>query len=162
MTKWIRLFLLRALASLDRVRSVRGSSGLPEKEPWIKWHLFQRPRYQTTHKSDVTSVDEIFLASCWWNELPLIEICKLKYFTVVYSSKSGANCLHCANQNCTVKNTLNSPHFNYRHFLLLRFDRPTTQWRFHKMYVRLGWCELGHSNVKLTELLLFYPSGVKY
>ena len=78
MTKWIRRFLFRALVSLDRVRSVRGSSGLPEKEPWIKWHLFQRPRYQTTNKSNITTVDKVFLASCWWNELSFIEICKLK------------------------------------------------------------------------------------
>ena len=50
----------------------------------------------------------------------------------------------------------------FSHSLLLRFDKPPLQWRFHKMYVRLDWCELRPSRVKLTEPLLLYPFGVKY
>ena len=50
----------------------------------------------------------------------------------------------------------------FRHFLLVRFDKPPLQWRFHKMYVRLDWYELRPSRVKLTEPLLLYPFGVKY
>ena len=159
MTKWIHHFLLRALVSLDRVRSVRGSLGLPEKEPWIKRHLFQRPRYQTTNKSDVTTVDEVFLASCWWNELPLIESCKLKHFdyhvfkvwfrlSPFYKEKL---------YRLTVKNILRSPHFQL--VLLLRFDKPPRQWRFHKIYFQLDWCGLKCKDVKLTELFFgqIYP-----
>ena len=151
MTKWIRRFLLRALVSLDRVRSVRGSFGLPEKEPWIKRHLFQRPRYQTTNKSDVTTVDEVFLASCWWNELPLIEICKLKYLIIVYSNKSGVDCLHFAKKIYTVKNTLRSPQFQLR--FAFAFSLTPLQWRFHKIYFRLDWSGLRRKDVKLTDLL---------
>ena len=153
MTKWIRRFLLRALVSLDRVRSVRGSPRLPEKEPWIKRHLFQRPRYQTTNKSDVTTVDEVFLASCWWNELPLIESCKLKYLTIMYS-KSGLDCLHFTKKNYTYQQwRTHSGPLTFSYVLLLRFDKPPRQWRFHKIYFRLDWCGLKCKDVKLTELL---------
>ena len=54
------------------------SAWLPKKEPWIKWHLLQRPGYQTTNESDVTTVDKVFLANRWWHELPVLEICKLQ------------------------------------------------------------------------------------
>ena len=130
----MRRFLLRVPVSLDRVRSVRGSPGLPEKEPWIKRHLFQRPRYQTTNKSDVTTVDEVFLASCSWNELPLIDSCKLKYLTIMYS-KSGLDCFH-----FTIIHTNSEEHsgpLTFIYVLLLRFDKPPRQWRFHKIYFRL-------------------------
>ena len=76
----------RSLIGIDWVCSVWRSPWLPEKEPWIKWHLLQRPRYQTTNKFDVTTADEVCSGNCWWDELPLFGICKLKYFLVVFGS----------------------------------------------------------------------------
>ena len=55
---------IRVIVGVDRVCPVRRSPGLPEKEPWIKRHLLQRPGYQTTNESDVTATDEVCLANC--------------------------------------------------------------------------------------------------
>ena len=38
----------------------------------------------------------------------------------------------------------------FSHFLLLRFDKPPLQWRFHKMYVRLDLCELRADVCKIS------------
>ena len=52
-------------------------SSIHLSEPlWFKWHLLQRPGYQTTNKSDVTATDEVRMANCWWDELSIIAICK--------------------------------------------------------------------------------------
>ena len=67
----------RAAVGFDWICAFWGSAGLPEKEPWIKRHLLQRPGYQTTNKSDVTAADEVCMANCWWNELLVLKICKL-------------------------------------------------------------------------------------
>ena len=74
----IKLFnFFRTAVGFDWICAFWGSAGLPEKEPWIKRHLLQRPGYQTANKSDVTAADEVFLANCWWNELLVRKICKL-------------------------------------------------------------------------------------
>ena len=74
----IKLFnFFRTAVGFDWICAFWGSAGLPEKEPWIKRHLLQRPGYQTTNKSDVTAADEVCLANCWWNELLVRKICKL-------------------------------------------------------------------------------------
>ena len=70
----------RATAGIDRICSFWRSPGLPEKEPWIKWQLLQRPGYQTTNKSDVTASDDICLANRRWHELLVLKICKLNNF----------------------------------------------------------------------------------
>ena len=73
----IKLFnFFRTAVGFDWICAFWGSAGLPEKEPWIKRHLLQRPGYQTTNKSDVTAADEVCLANCWWNELLVRKICK--------------------------------------------------------------------------------------
>ena len=73
----IKLFnFFRTAVGFDWICAFWGSAGLPEKEPWIKRHLLQRPGYQTTNKSDVAAADEVFLANCWWNELLVRKICK--------------------------------------------------------------------------------------
>ena len=75
----IKLFnFFRTAVGFDWICAFWGSAGLPEKEPWIKRHLLQRPGYQTTNKSDVTAADEICLANCRWNELLVFKICELK------------------------------------------------------------------------------------
>ena len=74
-TKLFNFF--RTAVGFDWICAFWGSAGLPEKEPWIKRHLLQRPGYQTTNKSDVAAADEVFLANCWWNELLVRKICKL-------------------------------------------------------------------------------------
>ena len=71
------LNFFRTAVGFDWICAFWGSAGLPEKEPWIKRHLLQRPRYQTTNKSDVTAANEVCLANCWWNELLVLKICKL-------------------------------------------------------------------------------------
>ena len=74
----IKLFnFFRTAVGFDWICAFWGSAGLPEKEPWIKRHLLQRPGYQTTNKSDVTAADEVCLANCWWNELLVLKVCKL-------------------------------------------------------------------------------------
>ena len=75
LTKLFNFF--RTAVGFDWICAFWGSAGLPEKEPWIKRHLLQRPGYQTTNKSDVTAADEVCLANCWWNELLVRKICKL-------------------------------------------------------------------------------------
>ena len=67
----------RSFACHNWICPVWWSPGLLEKEPWIKWYLFQRPGRQTTNKSDVTAVDEVFLASSWWDALFVFKKCKL-------------------------------------------------------------------------------------
>ena len=57
------VFFLRASFGVDRICALWGSTGLPEEEPWIKWHLLQRPRYQTINQSDVTAAHEVCLAN---------------------------------------------------------------------------------------------------
>ena len=44
---------------------------------WTKSHLLQILGYQTANKSDVTTANEICLANCRWNELPVFKICEL-------------------------------------------------------------------------------------
>ena len=74
----IKLFnFFRTAVGFDWICAFWGSAGLPEKEPWIKRHLLQRPGYQTPNKSDVTATNEVCLANCWWNELLVLKICKL-------------------------------------------------------------------------------------
>ena len=75
----VSFFFLRASFGVDRVCALWGSTGLPEEEPWIKWHLLQRPGYKTTDQSDVTAADEVCLANRWWDELPLIKICEFRH-----------------------------------------------------------------------------------
>ena len=70
-------FVFRGTPGIDWICSFWRSAWLPEKEPWIEWHLLQRPGYHTTNKSDVTAADEVCLANRWWHELPVIKICKL-------------------------------------------------------------------------------------
>ena len=70
---WNFVCLPRATVCADRICSFWGSAGLPEKEPWIKWYLLQRPGYQTTNKSDRTAADEVCLANRWWNVLFVID-----------------------------------------------------------------------------------------
>ena len=70
----------RATAGVDRIFSFRRSAGSPEKEPWIKWHLPQRPGYQATNKSDVTAAYEVCLANRRWHELLVLKICRLTHF----------------------------------------------------------------------------------
>ena len=76
---FVELFvcLPRATVCADRICSFWWSTWLSEKEPWIKWHLLQRPGYQTANKSDITTADKICLANCRWNELPVFKICEL-------------------------------------------------------------------------------------
>ena len=71
------LNFFRTAVGFDWICAFWGSAGLPEKEPWIKRHLLQRPGCQTTNKSDVTAADEVCMANCWWNELLVLKICKL-------------------------------------------------------------------------------------
>ena len=55
-----RLFnVCRAAVGFNWICAFWGSAELPEKELWIKWHLLQRPGYETANKSDVTTADEI-------------------------------------------------------------------------------------------------------
>ena len=72
-------FLFRAVFGANRICPIWGFVGLPEKEPWVEWHLLQRPGYQTTNKSDFTAADEVCLANRWWNELLVIKICELQH-----------------------------------------------------------------------------------
>ena len=67
----------RSLACHNWICSVWWSLGLLEKEPWIKWYLFQRPGCKAANKSDVTAVDKVFLASSWRDALFVFKKCKL-------------------------------------------------------------------------------------
>ena len=78
--------LSRATVGVDRICSLWGSAGLPEKEPWIKWYVLQRPGYQTTNKSYLTAADEVCLANRRWNVLFVIdtsEWCNCSFSNVV-------------------------------------------------------------------------------
>ena len=57
------LYFSRASTGDNRVCALWRSTGIPEKESWIKRHLLQRPGYQTTNKSDFTTTDEVCLAN---------------------------------------------------------------------------------------------------
>ena len=80
---WLLDLFSRALIGFDRVCRVWRSLGLLEKEPRTQWHLFQRPGYQASNKSDVRTTDEVCLANCWWNELLVIKICKSKDLSAI-------------------------------------------------------------------------------
>ena len=67
----------RSFACHNWICSVWWSLGLLEKEPWIKWYLFQRPGCKAANKSDVTAVDKVFLASSWRDALFVFKKCKL-------------------------------------------------------------------------------------
>ena len=59
-------------------RTVFGVNRIPEKEPWVEWHLFQRPGFQISNKSDFTAADEVCVENRRWNELLVIKICELQ------------------------------------------------------------------------------------
>jgi len=56
-------FFSRASNGDNRVCTLWRPAGIPEKEPWIKRHLLQRPRCQTANKFDVSTADEVCLAN---------------------------------------------------------------------------------------------------
>ena len=71
-------FSFRTVFGVNRICPFWRFVGLPEKEPWVEWHLLQRPGFQISNKSDFTAADKVCVENHRWNELLVFKICELQ------------------------------------------------------------------------------------